>query len=191
MKKFSVLVCALVIGAVCCSCDAPLDATGTYSGKWSFLDNETTLDNSTAPDPSAVVIGLSDNATPGKIIDCPLNMELSQDTTLDPPQNLAVNGTVHIDFSCLEEASGWPSWAETPAPTTVTVTGLMDAAGNLDMLSGGCGPGTCVVLALDGVAHGEDGGSLMTRYSGNWGFAIGFAFLGTLGGAGTFEVVRE
>jgi len=191
-RKYFVSCCLIAVALVCMgqgsSCNAPLDATGSYSGKWSFKDNATTVDNNTAADNAA------DNTTAVKIIDCPLTMMLNQDVTLAPPENLNVAGRVHIDFSCLEEASTWPSWAQAPAPSDVTVTGLMSTDGKLTLASGGCGPGTCVILGLDGKAESNkivEGKKVMTRYSGNWGFAVGIAFLGNLGATGTFEVTRD
>ncbi len=194
MKNRPVIVCIFVCAIVCASCDAPFDATGSYSGTWSFLDNETTIDNGTLEETAVLVGAAADNGTAGRVIDCPLSMDLEQDTTLDPPGNLSVSGLVHVDFSCLEELSTWPSWAEIPAPASVSVTGIMDSDGSLDLLSAGCGPGTCVLLALDGTAESgrtEGERKIMTRYSGDWGFAVGIAFLGNLGATGTFEVERD
>lgn len=169
---------ALISMAQTPSCTAPINATGTYSGKWMF--------------------DVKDEA--GNIIDtaeCPLEMTLQQDVTLNPPQNLKVTGIVHVDFSCLDEVPTWPEWAQIPEPSDVQVSGSMDTNGKLTLLSGGCGPGTCIILSISGmgekVATEEAGDGeipAMAKYSGEWGFAIGVAFLGQTGGKGTFVVNR-
>ncbi len=95
----------------------------------------------------------------------------------------------------------------------------MDENGKLVLLSAGCGPGTCIILALDGQAESGTAGSNdeaaddnmtdntthsenpaaqqensipeMTGYSGTWGIAVGITFLGTVGDNGTFAVIRD
>ena len=172
------------------SCKAPMDATGSYSGTWTFYvkDNGTVIDE----------------------LDCPLSMTLEQDVAQDPPENLSVNGTIHVDFSCLDEAPNWPPGAAVPEPSDVAVGGTMDANGKIVLLSGGCGPGTCIILALDGqgeagvrdnstarsigcqsLTPAADDIPSMQHYSGEWGIAIGVAFLGSVADNGTFAVFRD
>ena len=165
-SKSSYLCCltllALIASGLCSSCTAPYDATGSYTGQWSFLDNVTK-----------------------ETIECPLTMTLTQ----YPSDNMTVRGTVHVDYQCLTETSGWPSLIPAPAASDVAVSGLMDAQGKLTLASGGCGPGTCAILLLDGPGVSEN--KIMVSYSGKWGFAIGFAFGGTFGGTGEFLVDRD
>jgi len=181
-KRLFTIVCLIATALVCMgqssSCRPPMDATGDYSGTWSIeiKDNET--DNETI-----------------EIVDCPLQMVLEQDVALNRPKNFRIDGMVHIDFSCLEEVESWPDWIDIPAPTDVTVTGTMNASGRVVLASGGCGPGTCIILALDGDgASGEETGEEippMTSFTGQWGIAIGVAFLGNAGDTGPFAVFRE
>ncbi len=172
------ITAALLSMAQTPSCTAPMNATGSYSGKWTF----------DVKDETGTVIDT---------VECPLEMTLQQDVTLNPPQNLKVTGMVHVDFSCLEEVPTWPDWAKIPEPSDVQVSGTMDTKGKLTLLSGGCGPGTCVILSISGTgekAPPEDAGEgeipAMATYSGEWGFAIGVAFLGQTGGKGRFDVTR-
>lgn len=168
------IAAALVSMAQAPSCTAPMNATGTYSGKWTMPITE-----------NDVVVGS---------VDCPLEMTLTQNISMQPPDNLKVTGTVHVDFSCLAEVPTWPAWATIPEPSDVPVSGLMEQSGKLTLLSGGCGPGTCVILSIagSGAADAAQNGQVpaMTGYSGEWGFAIGVAFLGNAGGKGTFEVTK-
>ncbi len=199
LSTIFLLAAAIVLMGQSSSCTAPMDATGNYTGTWTLF--------------------IKDNGTVIDELDCPLSMVLEQDITRDPPENVSVNGTVHVEYTCLEDGPNWPAWAEIPEPSNVKVAGTMDENGKLVLLSGGCGPGTCVILVLDG--QGETGpiddeddnnednttaqvyspGSIetaqageiapMTKYSGNWAFAIGVAFLGNAGDNGTFEVLRD
>jgi hypothetical protein len=183
MRKRGILTIFLITAALISmaqtpSCTAPMNATGSYSGKWTF--------------------DVKDEA--GNVIDtveCSLEMTLQQNVALNPPQNLKVTGIVHVDFSCLDEVPTWPDWAKIPEPSDVQVTGTMDTKGKLTLASAGCGPGTCVVLALAGPGAIEStappdtqGIPNMVKYSGDWGFAISVAFLGTTGGSGKFEVTN-
>jgi len=170
------LIAALISMAQTPSCTAPMNATGSYSGTWTF----------DVKDEAGNVIDT---------VDCPLSMTLNQDVTLPPAQNLKVTGAVHVDFSCLNEVPTWPEWAKIPEPSDVQVTGTMDKEGKLTLASGGCGPGTCVILTLAGPGESEvtaaaDNEEIpgMVKYSGKWVFAISVAFIGTAGGTGTFEV---
>lgn len=156
------ILLAIIATGLCTSCTAPYDATGTYTGQWSFVDNATQ-----------------------DIINCPLTMTLTQ----FPSDNATVRGTVHVDYECLTEVSAWPEAIPAPEPADVAVVGGIDPMGKLTLASGGCGPGACVILALSGPGISEN--EVMVSYSGDWGFAISFAFLGTLGGAGDFQVDRD
>lgn len=180
MKKgMFVSLCLLVVTLVTLgasnSCKAPMDVTGSYSGNWSFdiKEGETILDT----------------------IDCPLTMTLNQDATLNPPNNLNITGTVYVDFSCLAEVPNWPDWLPIPEPNDVAVTGTMNYDGIIVLGTGDCGPGTCIILALDAYGDSDNPNEVeipdMTSYSGNWGLAISISFLGTAGVNGTFEVTRD
>ena len=158
------------------SCQAPLDAAGTYNGWWSF----------------AIV---DDNGTVVDTIDCPLGMTLDQDLAAAAPENLLVTGTLHVDFSCFEQVPNWPVWVPIPDVTAIDVSGTMGANGRLVLASGGCTTGACAILVLYGM--GSTGMArdttvpAMALYEGRWGFALGIAFLSPGGVAGTFEVERE
>ena len=177
-KKYCLPV--LLVAGLCAlgassSCQAPLDATGTYSGTWSF---EIVDDNGTIVD----------------IIDCPLGMTLTQDTTDKPPENLLVSGTLDVDFSCFADVPNWPAWVPIPEVTTIMVSGTMGTNGTLLLASGGCSSGACAILVLDG--FGSEGlrgdpATSMELYEGRWGFAMGIAFLSPGGAAGTFVVMRD
>jgi hypothetical protein len=177
MLTIFLITAALISMAQTPSCTAPMNATGSYSGQWTFV----------VKDEAGNVIDT---------VDCPLEMILQQNVTLSPPQNLKVTGVIHVDFSCLDEVPTWPDWAKIPQPADVKVSGTMDQNGKLTLGSLGCGTATCVILALSGagekeVIEGADNGEIpsMVTYSGDWGFAISVAFLGTTGGNGTFEVI--
>lgn len=102
-------------------------ATGTYSGTWITDKGE----------------------------ECPLSMNLTQDITLQPPKNFKVTGTVHIDYSCIEDEL--PEWLPTSEPADVNVSGYMDRDNRLVLASGGCGAGFCIILTLDGIGVPEEG----------------------------------
>jgi len=179
MLTIFLITAALISMAQTPSCTAPMNATGSYSGKWTF----------DVKDEAGIVIDT---------VECPLEMTLQQNVALNPPQNLKVTGIVHVDFSCLDDVPTWPEWAKIPEPSDVQVTGTMDTKGKLTLASGGCGPGTCVILALAGPGEVEameppdtEGIPNMVKYSGDWGFAISVAFLGTTGGSGNFEVTKD
>lgn len=159
---YRLMLLAVMASGLCVSCTPPYDATGSYTGYWSFVDNETK-----------------------QTIECPLTMTLTQ----FPSDNMTVRGTVHVDYECMTEISNWPAAVPAPAPSDVAVSGLIDTNGKLTLASGGCGPGTCAILLLDG--QGESENKIMVAYSGKWGFAISFAFLGTIGGTGEFQVDRD
>ena len=101
-KKMLVSLClvaaALVTLGAADSCKAPMDATGDYSGTWSFEVKE----------------GEGEEATTRTVVCEGLRMTLDQDVNLDYPDNLKVTGTLFIDdYSCLEEAN-WPTSFHSP-----------------------------------------------------------------------------
>jgi len=181
-KKMLVSIClvgvALFTLGAADSCTAPMDATGDYSGTWSFEVTE----------------GEGEEATT-RIVECTdLRMSLEQDVNLDPPDNLKITGTVYIDdYSCLEDAN-WPAFL-IPEPGEFKVAGTMSASDNRIILaSGGLGPGSVVVFGTDGFGESDEpsGDEIpeMTGYSGKWGLAFSFLFFN--GGVnGTFEVTRD
>jgi hypothetical protein len=157
------------------SCNAPMDATGDYSGTWSF--------------------DVKDNGTVIDTIDCPLSMTLEQDVTLEVPDNLSVNGTIYVDYSCLEEIPDWPEWFTIPESSATKVTGSMDSAGKIYLASGGCTIAACALHLIEGQGETDNQTGAdkqqVQRYSGTWGVAVGIAFLPTFGVSGTFRVERD
>ena len=170
-RKMFLSCCLLAIALVTLgandSCKAPMDATGEYTGTWKGLGED---------DP-----------------ECPLSMTLTQDVNAEPPENLAVEGTVYVDYSCID----FPDWFPTPETAEIMVAGLMDPnTGKIALGSGGCGPGACAILALDGQGESEESGGeystpYMTSYSGTWTYLLGIAFFEAMGAQGTFQVTRE
>jgi hypothetical protein len=147
----------------------PFGTTGVYEGTWQG--------RTTDQDPAKQV----------DILACPLTIDLTQDTTLPYPQDHGVAGTVTIDYSCLE--SVLPLWVEeTPPPTEVNVTGLLADDGKLALVSGGCGPGVCLILTLGGEGLDSDEDGAMDHYAGAWSFIILLAGVEPFGVSGTFEV---
>jgi hypothetical protein len=159
------VVGVLNMGQEQCSPEFPLppfDATGDYAGIWR---------------------GRSDDQM--QIVEaCPLSITLAQDTSLNWPEDHAVKGQVVIDYSCIE----LPEWVQPIPPSVVDVGGLLGDDGHLVLLSGGCGTGLCVVLALDGEGEDEDADGLMDRYEGEWSFVILLAGVEPFGVAGFFDV---
>ncbi len=158
------------------SCQAPMDATGDYSGTWSIniKEGETVVDT----------------AECGAI-----RMTLTQDVTLNPPENLKVTGTIIADdYACFADA-GWPAKL-IPDPEPIEVSGTMGSNdGRLILVSGGLGTGTGAFFLIDGMGAADrtsaDKIPPMLTCSGKWGFAVSVVFLGTLGVDGTFSVTRE
>jgi hypothetical protein len=156
-----------------------MDATGDYSGTWSFEVTE----------------GEGEEATTRTVVCDTLRLTLDQDVNLDPPENLTVKGTVYIDdYSCLEEAN-WPQFL-IPEPGEWEVTGTMGASDNRIILaSGGVGTGAGIIWGMDGIGESAEstGEEIpeMTSYAGTWGLAVSVVFIGTGGVGGTFEVARD
>ena len=180
-KMFSSLVLigvALVTLGASDSCKAPMDATGDYTGTWSFEVTE----------------GEGEDATTTLVECTDLRLSLEQDVNLDPPENLNVSGTVYIDdYSCLE-GTKWPEFL-IPEPGEFKVAGTMDpTSSRIILASGGLGPGSVVVFGMDGFGESADpiGDEIpeMTGYTGKWGLAFSLLFFN--GGVdGTFEVTRD
>jgi hypothetical protein len=152
-----------------------MDAAGEYSGTWSIhiREGETVVDT----------------------VECGnIRITLSQDVTLDPPENLKVTGTITTDdYACFAEA-GWPAKL-IPDPEPIEVAGTMDVnGGNLVLASGGLGTGTGAVFIIAGIgaADSESTEAIppMLTYSGKWGFGVSVVFLGTIGIDGIFDVTR-
>lgn len=176
MKKLGLLLlcCGLVavfsVGQTECPNwpKPPFDTTGLYKGTWSGQTTEP------APKQQAVE-------------DCPLTIHLQQNVNAAYPGDHGVKGTVEIDYSCVE----WPDWVtQTPPASTVQVGGLLADDGTLTLLSGACGTGICLVLALSGQGADTDGDGLMDTYSGAWSFTILLAGVQPFGVTGTFETER-
>lgn len=161
LHVWRLVIIAAMASGMCVSCTPPYDASGSYTGYWSFVDNETK-----------------------ETIECPLTMELTQ----FPSDNMTVRGTVHVDYECLTETSGWPAAIPAPPASDVLVSGFIDPNGKLTLASGAVGPATIAILAFNGPGISENG--VMVSYSGEWGFAFSFGFI-NLGGTGEFQVDRD
>ena len=167
---------ALVTLGASDSCRAPMDATGDYTGIWSIniKEGETVVDT----------------AECGAI-----RMTLTQDVTLDPPDNLKVTGIITTDDYACFEAAGWPK-PLIPKAEPVEVAGTMNAQdGKLLLVSGGLGTGSGAIFIIDGLGEADAQSAEeippMIGYSGTWGFAVSVVFIGTAGVGGTFEVTRD
>jgi len=167
---------ALVTLGAANSCQAPMDATGDYNGTWSIhvKEGETVVDT----------------------VECgAIRMTMTQDVTLDPPENLKVTGTITTDdYACFADA-GWPEKL-IPEAKPIEVSGTMGSSdGRLILFSGGLGTGTGAIFIVDGLGVADSASSEeippMITYSGTWGFAVSVVFIGTLGVDGTFSVTRE
>jgi hypothetical protein len=173
---FILLGVALVSLGAANSCQAPMDATGDYSGTWSIniREGETVVDT----------------------VECgAISMTFTQDVTLDPPDNLKVTGTIIPEtYACFADA-GWPEKL-IPNPEPIEVSGTMGSSdGRLILFSGGLGTGTGAIFIVDGVGVADSASAEeippMLTCSGKWGFAVSVVFLGTGGVDGTFSVTRE
>jgi len=148
--------------------DAPFDATGGYEGTWQ---------GQTTPGPE-------EKEDPQVIVACPLSMTLTQSTQPGLLGSYPIQGTVEVDYSCLE----LPEWVGEIPPSTTNVTGGLTADGKLTLLSGGCGTGVCVLLTMAGEGVDADLDGAMDTYSGAWSFIILLAGVQPFGVSGTFEV---
>lgn len=163
---------AIVLSAVCAialtGCPGtfpppPFNTTAAYLGTWKGKSNED---------------------DPQHVKKCPLGIVLTQDPAADYPGDHLVQGTVTVDYSCIE----FPEWIETPPPSVVEVGGVLQDNGNLSLITGGCTTALCVVLTLNGVGVDNDGDGLMDSYSGSWAYTILLAGVEPFGFTGKFEV---
>jgi hypothetical protein len=60
--------------------------------------------------------------------------------------------------------------------------------GKMTLLSGGCGTGVCLVLALAGQGVDADSDGRMDTFSGSWSFVILLAGVEPFGTTGEFEL---
>lgn len=176
LVTLTLLCVALVTLGASDSCKAPMDASGEYSGTWTINIKE-----------NEVVVGTAECGA--------ITMSLTQDVTLDPPDNLKVTGTITADsYACFAEG-GWPEQL-IPEPEPIEVSGTMSAKdGKLVLASGGLGTGTGAIFIIDGLGQPDTQSTEeippMIGYSGTWGFAVSVVFIGTGGVGGTFEVTRD
>jgi hypothetical protein len=176
MRMCSLLAACLCAGALLHGCEqvpAPFDTTGDYAGTWSGTAQD-------APEESAKQI---EPGEPQIVEACPLSLSLTQNVAAPFPGNFRVDGTVTVDYGCVE----LPLRFETPPPATVNVGGFLQEDGSLTLLSGGCGTGFCVVLTMDGAAADTDDDGFMDTYSGDWSYLILLAGVMPFGFEGTFE----
>ena len=176
-KRMFLSLCLVAIALVTLgasnSCNAPMDATGEYSGIWSF---------------KVKVADVLINT-----VDCDCTMSLNQDVTLDPPANLNITGTINVATSCLEESGLWPDGLPVPPFENVDITGTMNSINETIILVSGpldTGVGTNLVLNGPGESDNPTEGEIpeMTGYSGNWDFVL--SFIVDLPIDGTFDVTR-
>ena len=143
----------------------PFDASGDYEGQWWGQSNDMTQE----------------------VVACPLTMHLEQDLTAKYPKDHEVRGVVTVDYSCLE----LPEWVGEIPPSEVNVVGLLEDDNKLSLVSGGCGTGLCVVLALAGQGEDTNSDGLMDAYSGSWSFTIMLAGVQPFGVTGGYSVARS
>ena len=144
----------------------PFNATGTYVGTWRGKSNED---------------------SPQHVRKCPVEIVLTQDTSQAYPQDHVVNGTVTVDYSCIE----LPEWVQTPPPSVLNVSGVLQDNGNLTLITGGCTTAMCAVLTLTGVGVDADTNGVMDSYSGSWSFTILLAGVEPFSFTGKFEASTE
>lgn len=141
----------------------PFDTSGAYTGSWSGTS--------------------SDQAQ--TVMDCPLELTLTQNLSENFPGDHGVQGVVTVDYSCIE----LPAWAQDePQPSMVEVGGLLEDNGKLTLLSGGCGTGFCVVLGLAGQGEDTDDDGFLDTYTGDWSYQILLAGVEPFGFEGTFTL---
>lgn len=144
----------------------PFDATGTYAGTWTGTQD-------------------GDGAKQ-EVLECPLTLTLTQNVAAPFPQNFGVQGTAVINYDCFD----LPAWLETPPPSTVNVSGVLETNGRLTLLSGACGTGACVILSLAGAGAEIYSNGTMDTYDGNWNYAIALAGVAPFGFTGTYTTDR-
>jgi hypothetical protein len=152
----------------CPGIPAPVfDATGTYVGSWTGTAQDT-------EDPEA---------KQQTVDECPITLVLTQDFDAQWPANRTVQGSVTVDYSCVDLPERFPSIP----PSTVDVSGILGENGDLTLLSGGCGTGFCVVLVMNGQGVDSDSDGFMDLYDGDWSYTILLAGVQPFGFTGTFE----
>ncbi|GMU93149.1 MAG: hypothetical protein AMXMBFR4_22070 [Candidatus Hydrogenedentota bacterium] len=170
MRKKRLVVAAVWMAVFASGCPEnfpkpPFDTTGVYEGTWKGKSNE---------------------EDPQQVRKCPLTIQLAQDVNAGWPGDHGVTGTVTIDYSCID----LPEWIETPPPSVVNVSGVLNDDGTLALVSGGCTTALCVILGLNGQCGDDDLDKLVDRYSGSWSFTILLAGVEPFGFSGTFSVTR-
>lgn len=176
MWMFGLCAVAGMVTAGCERVESPFDTTGDYVGAWSGTAQD-------EPEGEDAVKQIE----PGDIQiveDCPLSMTLVQNVDAGFPSNLRVDGTVTVDYACVD----LPSRFLSIPPTTVNVGGFLQENGNLTLLSGGCSTGFCVVLTMDGRGEDVDGDGFMDSYAGDWNYLILLAGVVPFGFEGTFSL---
>lgn len=143
----------------------PFDASGTFAGTWS---------------------GTPNGSAKQAVAECPLTLTLTQNLAAPWPQSFGVSGTALVDYSCFD----LPEWIETPPASLVNVAGVLDAEGNLTLLSGACGTGACVVLSLAGTGTDADNDGRMESYDGAWAYTLLLAGVEPFGFTGTYTTDR-
>jgi len=143
----------------------PFDATGTYAGEW---------------------WGNTENEDQ-EIVACPLTITLQQDVTANYPADHGVQGTVVVNYSCIE----LPDWVDEIPDSEINVTGLLENHGKLSLFSGGCGTGICAGVVLSGFGEDTDGDGMMDAYSGDWSFTILLAGVNPFGVTGGFDLATS
>ena len=143
----------------------PFDTTGTYAGEWWGATEDQTQE----------------------IASCPLTMTLTQVLTRPYPADHVVEGTVVVNYLCLD----LPQWVAEIPPATVQVTGLLADDGTFTLISGTCGTGLCVALTLTGEGEDTDDDGLMDTYAGDWAYNILLPGVPPFGINGGFAVDAE
>ena len=170
-RRMVSFVCVATLVVICAGCPGtfpppPYDTTGTYTGAWRGKSNED---------------------TPQRVKDCPLEIALMQDVAADFPNDHVVNGTVTIDYSCIE----LPEWVTTPPPSVINVGGALQDNGTLTLISGGCTTALCVVMTLSGAGVDTDSDGHLDAYSGSWAYTILLAGVEPFGFTGKFAVAAD
>jgi hypothetical protein len=150
----------------CPPVEPPFDATGDYAGTWEGVEETT-----------------------GETVASPITFTLEQDLTLEPPQHMAVEGDVVIEFAGTALGDLLENRGD-PTSVTVKVGGLVGKEGNLVLASGGCATFLCLLLTFGG--PGDDTGSdgFMDAYSGDWTLTVAPIGINAMVFRGTFSATR-
>ena len=162
--RYMILIITISIGLMGCPEPpaTPFNTTGEDTGTWWGKTEDQTQE----------------------IVACPLTITLKQDLSKPYPGNRGVEGTVIVDYSCLE----LPEWVDEIPPSEVSVGGVLADDATLSIASGGCGPGVCVVLVLSGQGLDSTGDGFMDTYTGDWSYIILLAGIHPFGITGGFAV---